>query len=219
MKHNLKSILGALAISGVASLLFAAAAVTQGERISNIQAAPGTGKVQAFFQPTVDLGDGKGAQDIGNLVPVEWSLTGSQSVTISLSGGGVGTTNRAFLFAAVMAVVIGLFLAATPEHRPAGVLVMLLAPLAAAVPGWQVGEDRMRRHLRFRDFPELLRPGDLMVFNDTRVIKARLSGSKASGGRIEVLVERILDAREALAQVRAAPRGRATSSETRRPVA
>jgi S-adenosylmethionine:tRNA ribosyltransferase-isomerase len=44
----------------------------------------------------------------------------------------------------------------------------------------------------FRELPDLLAPGDLMVFNDTRVIKARLGGNKASGGAVEVLVERVL---------------------------
>ena len=43
----------------------------------------------------------------------------------------------------------------------------------------------------FRDLPALLMPGDLLVFNDTRVIKARLFGRKASGGAVELLVERI----------------------------
>ena len=62
---------------------------------------------------------------------------------------------------------------------------------------------------QFAELPGLLRSGDLLVFNDTRVIKARLSGAKASGGRIEVLVERILDDREALAQVRASKSPRA----------
>ncbi|MFT0533009.1 tRNA preQ1(34) S-adenosylmethionine ribosyltransferase-isomerase QueA [Castellaniella hirudinis] len=56
---------------------------------------------------------------------------------------------------------------------------------------------------QFTDLPSLLRAGDLLVFNDTRVIKARLRGHKASGGQVEVLVERILDARRALAHVRA----------------
>ncbi|WP_443102987.1 tRNA preQ1(34) S-adenosylmethionine ribosyltransferase-isomerase QueA [Bordetella sp. H567] len=56
---------------------------------------------------------------------------------------------------------------------------------------------------RFADIAALLRPGDLLVFNDTRVIKARLTGHKASGGRIEVLVERITGPRRALAHVRA----------------
>lgn len=45
---------------------------------------------------------------------------------------------------------------------------------------------------RFRDLPSLLRPGDLLVVNDTRVIKARLVGRKASGGSVEALVERVL---------------------------
>jgi S-adenosylmethionine:tRNA ribosyltransferase-isomerase len=44
----------------------------------------------------------------------------------------------------------------------------------------------------FRDLPGLLSPGDLMVFNDTQVIKARLFGEKASGGKVELLVERVL---------------------------
>ena len=56
---------------------------------------------------------------------------------------------------------------------------------------------------RFQDLPDLLRAGDLLVFNDTRVIKARLHGLKASGGRIEVLIERITGEHEALAQIRA----------------
>ncbi|MBI5460551.1 MAG: tRNA preQ1(34) S-adenosylmethionine ribosyltransferase-isomerase QueA, partial [Gammaproteobacteria bacterium] len=55
----------------------------------------------------------------------------------------------------------------------------------------------------FRALAELLRPGDLLVLNDTRVIPARLHGHKDSGGRIEVLVERVLDSRRILAQVRA----------------
>ena len=46
----------------------------------------------------------------------------------------------------------------------------------------------------FRDLPSLLQPGDLLVFNDTRVIKARLHGRKTSGGAVEALVERVLPA-------------------------
>jgi S-adenosylmethionine:tRNA ribosyltransferase-isomerase len=57
--------------------------------------------------------------------------------------------------------------------------------------------------LRFRDIATLLAPGDLLVVNDTRVIKARLHGRKDSGGEVEVLIERVLDAHRALAQVRA----------------
>jgi len=53
------------------------------------------------------------------------------------------------------------------------------------------------------DLPALLQPGDLLVMNDTRVLHARLLGRKASGGQIEVLVERPLGAGEVLAQIRA----------------
>ncbi|SMC24321.1 S-adenosylmethionine:tRNA ribosyltransferase-isomerase [Andreprevotia lacus DSM 23236] len=55
----------------------------------------------------------------------------------------------------------------------------------------------------FADLPKLLRVGDILVFNDTKVIKARLFGEKASGGKIEALVERVLDEHRALAHVRA----------------
>jgi S-adenosylmethionine:tRNA ribosyltransferase-isomerase len=61
---------------------------------------------------------------------------------------------------------------------------------------------------RFAELPQFLRPGDVLVFNDTRVIKARLYGVKASGGRLEALVERVIGPHEALVQMRAshAPR-------------
>jgi S-adenosylmethionine:tRNA ribosyltransferase-isomerase len=52
-----------------------------------------------------------------------------------------------------------------------------------------------------RDLPGLLRAGDLLVFNDTRVIPARLFGHKASGGRVELLIERLLPGEEARAQL------------------
>jgi S-adenosylmethionine:tRNA ribosyltransferase-isomerase len=55
----------------------------------------------------------------------------------------------------------------------------------------------------FRELPRFFERGDLLVCNDTRVIKARLSGRKESGGRIEVLIERLLSTHEALAQVHA----------------
>jgi S-adenosylmethionine:tRNA ribosyltransferase-isomerase len=54
----------------------------------------------------------------------------------------------------------------------------------------------------FRDLPDLLAPGDLLVFNDTRVIPARLYGTKDSGGEIEILIERIVAPREFIAMVR-----------------
>ena len=54
---------------------------------------------------------------------------------------------------------------------------------------------------RVRDLPSLLQPGDLLVFNDTRVIPARLFGQKASGGRVEILIERLLPGNAARAQL------------------
>jgi len=65
---------------------------------------------------------------------------------------------------------------------------------------------------RFFELPRLLAAGDLLVFNDTRVIKARLAGEKASGGRVEVLIERVRSEHEALAQVRASKPPRAGSA-------
>jgi S-adenosylmethionine:tRNA ribosyltransferase-isomerase len=55
----------------------------------------------------------------------------------------------------------------------------------------------------FADIADALKPGDLLVFNDTRVLKARFFGVKASGGKIEALVERVVDSRTVHAQVRA----------------
>ncbi|MEO5629365.1 MAG: tRNA preQ1(34) S-adenosylmethionine ribosyltransferase-isomerase QueA [Thermomonas sp.] len=55
--------------------------------------------------------------------------------------------------------------------------------------------------LGIRDLPSLLQPGDLLVFNDTRVIPARLFGRKASGGRVEIMIERLLGEDAALAQL------------------
>jgi S-adenosylmethionine:tRNA ribosyltransferase-isomerase len=67
------------------------------------------------------------------------------------------------------------------------------------------GERDQRSDRMFRELPELLREGDLLVFNDTRVFPARLRGRKrGSGGRVEILVERLhADDRSALAHVRA----------------
>jgi S-adenosylmethionine:tRNA ribosyltransferase-isomerase len=62
------------------------------------------------------------------------------------------------------------------------------------------GEEN--RHLVFSEVRALLRPGDVLVVNDTRVLKARLRGEKDTGGQAEVLVERVLDAGRALCQVR-----------------
>ncbi len=67
--------------------------------------------------------------------------------------------------------------------------------LDAAARRW---EDRA-----FRDLPRLLQPGDLLVFNDTRVLPARLFGHKPTGGAVEILIERLTGEHEARAQLRA----------------
>jgi S-adenosylmethionine:tRNA ribosyltransferase-isomerase len=59
------------------------------------------------------------------------------------------------------------------------------------------------RDCTMHDFPGLLRPGDLLVFNDTKVVAARLVGTKPSGGRVEIFLERVVGTREAFAQLRA----------------
>ncbi len=87
----------------------------------------------------------------------------------------------------------------------------LPADLIAQAPGAERSGSRLLRvgreelaDLRVRDLPGLLRPGDLLVMNDTRVIKARLLGRKApTGGQVEALIERIVGASQALALLRA----------------
>jgi len=76
----------------------------------------------------------------------------------------------------------------------------LPAPLIAQSPPMQRDAGRLLeltatgvRHRQFRDLPQLLRPSDLLVVNDTRVIKARMHANKDSGGSAEILVERIED--------------------------
>jgi S-adenosylmethionine:tRNA ribosyltransferase-isomerase len=87
---------------------------------------------------------------------------------------------------------------------------VLPEPLIAQHPPEQRGTSRLLfahdgvlEDCRFADLLRLVKPGDVLVLNDTRVIKARLFGSKDSGGRVEVLVERVLNEHEVLAQVRA----------------
>lgn len=96
----------------------------------------------------------------------------------------------------------------------------LPAELIAQHPPAQRGESRMLvvdgvhdvlRDAMFSDLPAWLHPGDLLVVNDTRVIKARLLGRKATGGQVEVLVERVVDERHALAMVSASHSPRAGS--------
>lgn len=85
----------------------------------------------------------------------------------------------------------------------------LPAPLIAQSPPMQRDAGRLLEltatgvhHRQFRDLPQLLGPSDLLVVNDTRVIKARMHANKDSGGSAEILVERIEDDYTALCQVR-----------------
>lgn len=64
------------------------------------------------------------------------------------------------------------------------------------------GQDGEVRHKIFRDIESLIEPGDLLVFNNTRVIPARLFGEKESGGKLEALIERVLSEDEALAHLK-----------------
>lgn len=77
------------------------------------------------------------------------------------------------------------------------------APLARRTDSRLLQVSPQLADLQFSDLPRLLAPGDLLVFNDTRVIHARLFGAKASGGQVEVMIERPLGPHEALAQIRA----------------
>lgn len=77
-----------------------------------------------------------------------------------------------------------------PERRASRLLCM-------QAPDWRI-QDR-----KFIDFIDLIGERDLLVFNDTRVIPARLFGQKTTGGKVEILIERIRDAHHAVAHVRA----------------
>ncbi len=66
----------------------------------------------------------------------------------------------------------------------------------------ELASDGQITDRHFADLPALLQPGDLLVVNDTRVLPARLYGTKASGGKVEILLERLLSADEALVQLR-----------------
>ncbi|MEP6826232.1 MAG: S-adenosylmethionine:tRNA ribosyltransferase-isomerase, partial [Ramlibacter sp.] len=64
------------------------------------------------------------------------------------------------------------------------------------------GRDEPPADRIFHALPSLLRAGDLLVFNDTRVVKARLYGEKPTGGKLELLVERVLTGQEVVAHMK-----------------
>jgi S-adenosylmethionine:tRNA ribosyltransferase-isomerase len=63
-------------------------------------------------------------------------------------------------------------------------------------------------HRVFHELPDLLQAGDLLVFNDTKVVKARLFGEKATGGKLELLIERIVQGREVVAHMKVSKKPR-----------
>ena len=94
-------------------------------------------------------------------------------------------------------------IAQTPPAKRGGGRLLVLDKRNAAL------SDR-----RFADFEALLRPDDLLIFNDTRVVPARLTGRKQSGGQIEVMLERVCGPDSALVQIRASRAPRAGSALT-----
>jgi S-adenosylmethionine:tRNA ribosyltransferase-isomerase len=96
-------------------------------------------------------------------------------------------------------------------ERSASRLLVLEPAAADAREGVQGGKDLgacalappFLRDASVRNLPELLSPGDLLIFNDTKVVPARLLGTKPSGGRVEILLERPLETDTALVQMKA----------------
>ncbi|KAF1004325.1 MAG: S-adenosylmethionine:tRNA ribosyltransferase-isomerase [Luteibacter sp.] len=78
------------------------------------------------------------------------------------------------------------------------------APLERRSGSWLLVLDaaaRTKKDRKFYELPDMLQPGDLLIFNDTRVLPARLHGHKESGGAVEILIERVTGAHEARAQL------------------
>lgn len=96
-------------------------------------------------------------------------------------------------------------------HLPEELIAQTPLPERCASRLLVIDNDRLEDRV-FSDLPDYLSAGDLLVFNDTRVIHARLYGVKDSGGQVEVLIERPIGRHEALAQVRASKSPRAGSS-------
>ena len=85
---------------------------------------------------------------------------------------------------------------------PTELIAQVPLPERAASRLLKVGDTEYEDRV-FSELPSFLQAGDVLVFNDTKVLNARFYGVKQSGGKVEVLVERVLDARTVLAQVRA----------------
>lgn len=96
-------------------------------------------------------------------------------------------------------------------HLPADLIAQAPAATRTGSRLLHVDSDGLMHDRSFRDIVSLLREGDLLVFNNTKVIKARLFGQKDTGGKVEVLIERITGLQTALAHVRSSKTPRAGS--------
>lgn len=88
-------------------------------------------------------------------------------------------------------------------HLPASLIAQSPAPSRRESRLLHLDAESQLHDRHFIDLPSLLRPNDLLVLNNTRVIKARLHGRKDSGGKVEVLIERVIGSHNALAHVKA----------------
>jgi len=88
-------------------------------------------------------------------------------------------------------------------HLPSELIAQTPAPTRRGSRLLHLDADSALHDRCFTDLPSLLRPHDLLVLNNTRVIKARLQGRKDSGGKVEVLIERVTGANTALAHIKA----------------
>ncbi len=87
-------------------------------------------------------------------------------------------------------------------HLPPGRIAARPAEPQESARLLMLAREAASRHLHIADLPDLIAPGDLLILNDTRVIPARAYGRKASGGRVEFLLERLLDCERALCHLR-----------------
>lgn len=89
-------------------------------------------------------------------------------------------------------------------HLPEELIARFPAPRRSASRLLSLDVDSARvMHGHFTDLTSFLNPGDLLVFNDTRVIPGRLYGHKSTGGKVEILLERVVDDNQVIAQLRA----------------
>ncbi len=132
---------------------------------------------------------------------------GERGLSRTTAAAGKGGRRRA----RVSAIIVRVRLADFDYELPQRLIARTPHPERSASRLLHLRGERIEDRV-FRDLPDLLRPGDLLVANDTRVLHARLLGVKPSGGRVEVLIERITGEREVDAQIRASHKPRPGTS-------